>query len=104
METYFLVISYNGHVSSVSRWFSGVCLEILHHVYEFYVFKLLFIWITILYAGIGLNIDNEKPTICLNAALQKLTPFACKLQREEVMAAFFNKFESLYEVFMQQGE
>lgn len=25
-----------------------------------------------LFAGIGLNVDNEKPTICLNAALREL--------------------------------
>ncbi|CAI9117157.1 OLC1v1018501C1 [Oldenlandia corymbosa var. corymbosa] len=53
--------------------------------------------------GIGLNVGNEKPTICLNAALRKLTPVACELQREDVMAAFFNKFEYLYDIFTQQG-
>ncbi|CAI9088490.1 OLC1v1022826C1 [Oldenlandia corymbosa var. corymbosa] len=53
--------------------------------------------------GIGLNVGNEKPTICLNAALLKLTPVARELQREDVMAAFFNKFEYLYGIFIQQG-
>ncbi|XP_027094292.1 biotin--protein ligase 2 isoform X2 [Coffea arabica] len=54
-------------------------------------------------AGIGLNVSNEKPTTCLNATLQKWTPVAHELQREDIMAAFFNKFEDLYTVFMGQG-
>ncbi|KAL3504095.1 hypothetical protein ACH5RR_033936 [Cinchona calisaya] len=54
-------------------------------------------------AGVGLNVSNEKPTTSLNAILKKLTPVACELQREDVMASFFNKFENLYNVFMQEG-
>lgn len=54
-------------------------------------------------AGIGLNIDNEKPTTCLNAVLQKLYSVSCRLQREDILAAFFNKFEYLYDIFISQG-
>ncbi|KAL8485505.1 hypothetical protein ACS0TY_027697 [Phlomoides rotata] len=54
-------------------------------------------------AGIGLNINNEKPTTCLNAALQKLGCAANQLQREDILAAFFNKFESFYDIFIRQG-
>lgn len=52
----------------------------------------------------GLNINNEKPTTCLNAALQKLGCAANKLQREDILAAFFNKFESFYDIFIRQGD
>ncbi|WCJ44593.1 Biotin--protein ligase 2 [Euphorbia peplus] len=54
-------------------------------------------------AGIGLNIDNEKPTTCLNAILRELSPAASKLRREKILAAFFNKFENFYRVFTSQG-
>ncbi|KAL8144513.1 hypothetical protein V2J09_017545 [Rumex salicifolius] len=53
--------------------------------------------------GIDLNVDNRQPTTCLNACLQVLTKSTCHLQREEVMASFFNKFESLFDIFLNQG-
>lgn len=50
-----------------------------------------------------MNVGNEKPTICLNAVLQRLTSSGYQLQREDIMAAFFNKFENLYNVFLKEG-
>lgn len=55
-------------------------------------------------AGIGLNVNNEEPTTCLNAALRKLSDAVYQFRREDVMAAFFNKFESFYDLFINQGE
>ncbi|XP_042041052.1 biotin--protein ligase 2-like [Salvia splendens] len=54
-------------------------------------------------AGIGLNIDNQKPTTCLNAALQRLGYAANQLQREDIISAFFNKFEVFHDIFLSQG-
>ncbi|KAK6114805.1 hypothetical protein DH2020_007074 [Rehmannia glutinosa] len=54
-------------------------------------------------AGIGLNVNNQKPTICLNAVLQRLGCVARQVQREEIIAAFFNKFECFYDIFITQG-
>ncbi|KAI3912222.1 hypothetical protein MKW98_012033 [Papaver atlanticum] len=54
-------------------------------------------------AGIGLNVNNEKPTTCLNAELRKLTSDACQLERENVLAAFFKRFESFFDTFSNQG-
>ncbi|CAA0809924.1 Biotin--protein ligase 1- chloroplastic [Striga hermonthica] len=54
-------------------------------------------------AGIGLNINNEQPTICLNSFLRRMGHAAPQLQREEIIAAFFNKFESYYDIFISQG-
>ncbi|KAK2971009.1 hypothetical protein RJ640_023441 [Escallonia rubra] len=54
-------------------------------------------------SGIGLNVDNTKPSTCLNAVLQKLTSVAHQLQREDIIAAFFNKFEKLFDLFISQG-
>ncbi|XP_047979413.1 biotin--protein ligase 2-like [Salvia hispanica] len=54
-------------------------------------------------AGIGLNIDNQKPTTCLNAALQRLGYAANQLQREDIISAFFNKFEVFHDMFLSQG-
>ncbi|KAL6629894.1 hypothetical protein ACP70R_029659 [Stipagrostis hirtigluma subsp. patula] len=53
--------------------------------------------------GIGLNVDNEKPTTCLNAGLQEIKADSPRLKREEIMASFFNKFENLFEIFSNQG-
>lgn len=58
----------------------------------------------LLFLGIGLNIDNQKPTTCLNAVLQRLGYAANELQREDIIAAFFNKFESFYDIFISQGD
>uniref|UniRef100_A0A7N2RB15 BPL/LPL catalytic domain-containing protein n=1 Tax=Quercus lobata TaxID=97700 RepID=A0A7N2RB15_QUELO len=54
-------------------------------------------------AGIGLNVDNEKPTTCLNAALKELSVVAYQLSREEILAAFFEKFEKFNDLFINQG-
>lgn len=48
--------------------------------------------------------DNEKPTTSLNSVLKKFTSGAHELHREDLIAAFFNKFECLFEIFMNQGE
>lgn len=53
--------------------------------------------------GIGLNVDNEKPTTCLNEALTNLSSTPYKLRREDILAFFFNKFENLYDIFINQG-
>ncbi|KAK4751773.1 hypothetical protein SAY87_020571 [Trapa incisa] len=54
-------------------------------------------------AGIGLNVDNDKPSICLNSILQESVAISYKFTREEILAAFFNKFEKLYSLFIHQG-
>ncbi|GMY06848.1 biotin--protein ligase 2-like isoform X1 [Fagus crenata] len=54
-------------------------------------------------AGIGLNIDNEKPTTCLNAVLKELSVVVYQFSREEILAAFFEKFEKFYDIFINQG-
>ncbi|KAL5212733.1 hypothetical protein ABZP36_023580 [Zizania latifolia] len=53
--------------------------------------------------GIGLNVDNEKPTTCLNAALQEMKANSPKLKQEDILASFFNKFEVLFDIFSNQG-
>ncbi|EOY16192.1 Holocarboxylase synthase 1 isoform 3 [Theobroma cacao] len=53
-------------------------------------------------SGVGLNVDNEKPTTCLNAVLKELSTTSNKFRREDIMAAFFNKFEMLYDIFLNQ--
>ncbi|XP_076940571.1 biotin--protein ligase 2-like isoform X1 [Bidens hawaiensis] len=52
--------------------------------------------------GVGLNVDNDKPTTSLNAALQKLT-CGYRLSREDITSAFFNKFEHLFHILINQG-
>nr|XP_043618858.1 biotin--protein ligase 2-like [Erigeron canadensis] len=52
--------------------------------------------------GVGLNVDNDKPTTSLNAALRKLT-FGYQLQREDITSAFFNKFEHLFHTLINHG-
>ncbi|GLT57738.1 hypothetical protein SLA2020_306890 [Shorea laevis] len=57
-------------------------------------------------SGIGLNVHNEKPTTCLNAILKELSAGAAdanQFRREDIMAAFFNKFERFYDLFINQG-
>ncbi|KAG9441746.1 hypothetical protein H6P81_017600 [Aristolochia fimbriata] len=53
-------------------------------------------------AGVGLNVDNEKPTTCLNKVLKQ---YNCEsvLRREEILAAFFNKFEHFFDILTNQG-
>ncbi|XP_024967983.1 biotin--protein ligase 2-like isoform X2 [Cynara cardunculus var. scolymus] len=53
-------------------------------------------------AGVGLNVDNDKPTTSLNAALRKLTS-GYRLRREDIASAFFNKFEYLFHILINQG-
>uniref|UniRef100_A0A0D9VCL1 BPL/LPL catalytic domain-containing protein n=1 Tax=Leersia perrieri TaxID=77586 RepID=A0A0D9VCL1_9ORYZ len=53
--------------------------------------------------GIGLNVDNENPTTCLNAALKELKVNSPMLTREDILASFFNKFEVLFEIFSNEG-
>ncbi|KAL4572494.1 hypothetical protein LXL04_019273 [Taraxacum kok-saghyz] len=53
-------------------------------------------------AGVGLNVNNEKPTTSLNAALKKLNS-GYQLQREEITSAFFNQFEHLFHILINQG-
>lgn len=54
-------------------------------------------------AGIGLNVNNEKPTTCLNAALREVSAGKYLFSREDILAAFFNKFERLFDLFLNQG-
>ncbi|XP_022768231.1 biotin--protein ligase 2-like isoform X2 [Durio zibethinus] len=54
-------------------------------------------------SGIGLNVGNVKPTTCLNAVLKELSTTSNEFRREDIMAAFFNKFEMLYDIFINQG-
>ena len=54
-------------------------------------------------AGVGLNVDNDKPTTSLNAALRNLT-YDFQLRREDITSVFFNKFEHLFSILMNQGE
>ncbi|XP_022773208.1 biotin--protein ligase 1, chloroplastic-like [Durio zibethinus] len=54
-------------------------------------------------SGIGLNVGNEKPTTCLNAVLKELSTTSIEFRREYIMGAFFNKFEMLYDIFINQG-
>lgn len=56
------------------------------------------------FAGIGFNVGNEKPTTCLNTVLKELSTTPNEFRREDMMAAFFNKFEMLYDIFINQGE
>lgn len=53
--------------------------------------------------GIGLNVDNEKPSTCLNAALKEANAISPVLKKEDILAYFFNKFENLFEIFSNQG-
>jgi hypothetical protein len=40
---------------------------------------------------VGLNVDDEKPTTCLNAALQEANPTSPILKREDILAYFLNQ-------------
>ncbi|KAG2709111.1 hypothetical protein I3760_05G224100 [Carya illinoinensis] len=53
--------------------------------------------------GMGLNVDNQKPTTCLNAVLREHSDVAYRFSRPEILAAFFNKFERFYDLFIDQG-
>lgn len=48
--------------------------------------------------------DNDQPTTCLNAVLKDISPAASiLLKREEIIAAFFHKFEKFFDLFIDQG-
>jgi biotin--protein ligase len=53
--------------------------------------------------GVGLNVDNGQPTTCLNAVLKGMAPESNLLKREEILGAFFHKFEKFFDLFMDQG-
>ncbi|CAN6851870.1 unnamed protein product [Brassica oleracea] len=53
--------------------------------------------------GVGLNVDNDQPTTCLNAVLKDISPASVLLKREEILAAFFHKFEKFFDLFIDQG-
>ncbi|XP_024007044.1 biotin--protein ligase 1, chloroplastic isoform X2 [Eutrema salsugineum] len=53
--------------------------------------------------GVGLNVDNKQPTTCLNAVLEDMSPASNLLKREEILGAFFHKFEKFFDLFMDQG-
>lgn len=57
----------------------------------------------ILFAGVGLNVDNDQPTTCLNAVLKDMSPASNLLKREEILGAFFHKFEKFFDLFMDKG-
>ncbi|EOA29075.1 hypothetical protein CARUB_v10025337mg, partial [Capsella rubella] len=52
---------------------------------------------------VGLNVDNEQPTTCLNAGLKEMSPAPNLLKREEILGGFFHKFETFFDLFMEQG-
>ncbi|XP_023766998.1 biotin--protein ligase 2 isoform X1 [Lactuca sativa] len=52
--------------------------------------------------GVGLNVDNDKPTTSLNSELQKLNS-DYKLQREDITSTFFDKFEHFFHILIHQG-
>ncbi|MCO5571319.1 hypothetical protein L7F22_025057 [Adiantum nelumboides] len=54
-------------------------------------------------AGVGLNVGNQKPTTCLDALLQEAVSGAPLFKREELLAAFFVKFETLFNCFNIEG-
>lgn len=60
--------------------------------------------ILLVLAGIGLNVDNEKPTICLNSFLKELSIVDYKFAREDILATFFSKFEQFYDIFIDKGK
>lgn len=55
------------------------------------------------FTGIGLNVNNEKPTTSLNIVLRELYGGAYQFEKEDVLASFFNKFEKFYGLFVNQG-
>lgn len=57
----------------------------------------------ILVTGVGLNVDNEQPTTCLNSVLKDMSPASNLLKREEILGAFFHKFENFFDLFVDQG-
>lgn len=87
-----------------TEFFVWSCYNMVLHQTAFKITKVSADVHLLLFVGIGLNIDNQKPTTCLNSVLQRLGYAANKLQREDIIAAFFNKFESFYDIFISQGD
>ncbi|XP_044475544.1 biotin--protein ligase 2-like [Mangifera indica] len=54
-------------------------------------------------AGVGLNVSNDEPTTCLNAVLRKFCDSAYQYRKEDILSAFFDKFETFYDLFINQG-
>lgn len=79
------------------------CLYCLKFKFLHCLTKQSLLWLQKLAAGIGLNVGNQKPTTCLDALLQELVPEAPRYQREELLAAFFVKFEDLFKTFINEG-
>ena len=50
-----------------------------------------------------MHVENDKPSTCLNEALTDLSSTPYKFRKEDILAFFFNKFERLYDVFINQG-
>lgn len=50
--------------------------------------------------GCGINVDNEKPTLCVNQLLAEgIAPLSC----EVVIARAVSRFEDLLEIFERRG-
>jgi biotin-(acetyl-CoA carboxylase) ligase len=54
-------------------------------------------------AGVGLNVANQHPTICLDTLLHELCSDPTTLTRHELLAAILGRFEVLFKVFLSQG-
>jgi biotin--protein ligase len=54
-------------------------------------------------AGVGLNVANQHPTICLDTLLHELCGDPTTLTRHELLAAILGRFEVLFKVFLSQG-
>merc|ERR1719273_3027998 len=66
-------------------------------------------------SGIGLNVDNRNPTICVNELIrrmaataqadadQKMDDSLTTLRREEILSVFANHFERLFEALQKEG-
>ena len=50
--------------------------------------------------GIGINVENSEPTTCFK---QMAGDQGDKFSRETVLAAFFNSFERIYDIFEEKG-
>ncbi|EFJ34311.1 hypothetical protein SELMODRAFT_80973 [Selaginella moellendorffii] len=55
-------------------------------------------------AGVGLNVDNDEPTTCLNSVLARLDSKATPFAREELLATILESFEKLFTTFTTQGK
>lgn len=53
--------------------------------------------------GLGLNLDNNEPTTCINAILKEHAPAAPPITAEALLAALLLKLEELFMVFERDG-